>query len=1001
MISHRRAPAHVVVTCCLAAGMASAPAAYAQRRIVISPRPLDRALLELARQSGRNILFAPGSLAGLTSGRVDAAAFDHALRQMVAGLPLRVIRQPAGVALVRRKPEPMRAASRGRQRPRHQPPAEVDSTDEILVVGTPVRQDGVGLSDPLWEADTLSGDRAPTTDRNLAEAVARMPGVLTLTTNLQGDLGGNDRAARAEGQFAAIRGLGGAYSVATIDGVVLPQSMPYGRDAQLGMLPSFGFASLQLIKTGGAERAGDATGATLEVRSPSAFDAGSPGLQIVATVGLDESARAYRQDAGYAQFGLRFARRFDAGETFGLAISAQLGRRAFANGQQTYQAGTVEFREVDASGRSPAGLDPAANLLLTSVNAQFTRGVTRSASAMAALEYRPSTGLRLFARLSYAGNWTEQDIFQLGFQGGNRSADITRTPLGGGRFAQRSTGGEIHYWYQTNPERSHFLLGQLGGAGRLGESELRFRLHWSEGLTSRPDHVETSFWGPAATRLENGITVDARDGYPVPRLTAADLALANRVLDYPVRLQAEVRDQRSDDRRWGADTVLTRSIDAGRVRLVEGGLSLARSRRSSRLRNLEYQDLFAAGTRLGDTGLVTSHIDAILPGIYDFALPLIGRAPLRARIDAAGAPVLSPDEANGQRLDVDETVLAGFVRTRIAFADLMVTAGLRAERARVNTRYWLAGNDGVDAAGIDYGWNRGSAGFDALLPSLALRWPVAHGRTLHAALWTSYARPAANQLAGGETFETTGSGTLQIHRGNPDLDAVRAINLDAAFEWQGRDAARLSVALFGKRLAHFLYDAGSEYNNAQPGDEAGAVVIEPRNGGTARVAGIELSGTLPLARLDPTFAGWRVSAQATLLHARVRLGNPLLAPVEHMQYAPDYNLSAELGYAQGRWSTALTARWTGAYLQQYGLFGVSASGNSVLNGSALDIWVQPARQLDFNLARDFGTSATIRVFARNLLADPAYRSTIGRYTDAVPQTIATGRLVGVRIDGRF
>ena len=142
-------------------------------------------------------------------------------------------------------------------------------------------------------------------------------------------------------------------------------------------------------------------------------------------------------------------------------------------------------------------------------------------------------------------------------------------------------------------------------------------------------------------------------------------------------------------------------------------------------------------------------------------------------------------------------------------------------------------------------------------------------------------------------------------------------------------------------------------------------------------------------------------AQATLLHARVRLGNPLLARVEHMQYAPDHNFSAELGYAGDRWSAALTGRWTGAYLQQYGLFGTSASGNSVLNGSALNIWVRPSRQIDFNLARALRSDVTIRVFARNLLADPAYGSTIGRHSDTVSQAIATGRVVGLQIDGRF
>jgi TonB-dependent receptor len=990
--------------CCLAMSVLVANPAPAQapRRIVIPPRPLDRALLDLARQSGRNILFAPNSVAGLLSGRVDARDLDMALRQMLAGLPVRVVRQRAGVALVRQRPAPRPRI--GKRRPAAVPasqPLSAPPEAEILVIGAHFRPDLPVAPDIGVATDALAGDRAPATDRNLAEAVARMPGVLTLTTNLQGDLGGIDRAARAEGQFAAIRGLSGAYTVATIDGVMLPQSMPYGRDAQLGMLPAFGFASVQLVKTPGAERAGDATAGLIEVASPSAFDASLTGFQIVAAGGIDGSARSYDQDAGYGQLGFRIARRFGAGDALGIAVSGQFGRRAFANSQQTYQQDTVEFRRVDAAGNSPAGVDPADNLLLTSVNPQFTRGTTRSASAMAALDYRPSGVLSLFARLSYAGSWTTQDIYQLGFQGGNRATDITRTPLPDGSSALESSGGEIHYWYQTNPECSRFLLGQLGGMAQLGASDLHVRLHWGSGLTSRPDHIETSFWSPAASPLAGGVEVDLRDGYPVPRLTPAQSENARNALGYPIRLQAELRDQYSEDQRFGGDAVLTRRFDNGVLRLLEVGGALTRSQRRIRLVNYEYADLYPAGTLLGETGLVQSSIPAILPGIYDFPLPLIDGAQLRARIDAADAPPLTPDDANRQSLDVEEVLASAFLRARVTLGPVVLTPGLRAEQSWIDARYWVAGNQGVDAGGTDYGWNHGSARFGALLPSMALHWSPSAEEVIRAALWTSYARPSANQLAGGETLETTATGTRRIIRGNPDLRAVRALNLDASYEWKAPDQARVSIAVFGKRLAHFLYDAGSDYANVREVAEAGLLVTKPRNGGVARLFGAEMSGVIPLARLASGLSGWTIAAQATFLRARVRLHNPLLSAVEHVQYAPAHNVSAEIGYADARWSAALTGRRTGAYLQQYGLFGTSASGNSVLNGSALDIWVQPSQQFDFNLARSLESGGTVRLFARNLLADRAYRSTMSRHSDSVSQTVATGRLVGLRYDRNF
>ncbi|EIZ80481.1 TonB-dependent receptor [Novosphingobium sp. Rr 2-17] len=998
---HRRCLAGSLMALGAAALLTPAPA-LSQRRftITMAAMPLDKALLALARQSGRNILFDPASVAGMVARPVQAMDFDTALRQMLDGLPVRVVRQSAGISIARSAVRPVRRARSAAVRTAAAPKPQPAEPATVYVIGTrPVQAPAPGLPDPgTPDADLLTSERTTPVDRNLAEALARMPGVLTLATNLQGDLGGIDRAARADGQFTAIRGLSGAYSLVTIDGVVMPQALPYGRDAQMGLLPAFDFGAVRLIKTPGSERAGDATGAVIDVQTPSAFDPGAEGLRLVATGGADSSAISYHQRAGYGQFGLRFARRF-GDDRWGISLGVQASRRAFANSQQTYQEGSIELRVVDARGRTPAGIDPASNLLLTSVNAQFTRGETRSASAMAALDFQPSSDLHVYARVSAAATATDQDIYQLGFQGGSGTADITRTANGDGTYSLASTRGSLHYWYQTNPERTHFALAQIGAVARPGAIELRARTHFGLGVVSRPDHIETSFWDSDATALPTGVQLTTRDGYPVPQLSAADATLASSVLDYPVHRQGQKRDQRSDDHRLGGDLALARRFDGGAIEQIELGASFDRSQRSNRLVDMDYSGLLATGTTLGESGLVSGSIAAILPGIYDFRLPLIDGDVLRERIRAATAPDLSADTLNGSSLDVTETVAAAYARMVVVRGAATLTVGLRGEDARLHSRYWVSGNDGVDADGVDYGWNRSRSSFTALLPNLALRWRNGPGAMFRGAVWTSYTRPSAAQLAGSATVETTATGTLRVTRGNPDLRAVRALNLDLGQEWRGGDGALLSVAVFAKRLANYLYDAGGDYANTQEsGGDAGITVIEPRNGGTAHLLGLETSAVLPLARLTGELAAWTVAVQATLLHGRVRLHNADLDDVEHMQYAPDYNVSAELRYRHGGWSASLLGRWTGAYVQQYGLLGTSASGYSVLASSAFDTWVRPARQIDASIARAVGMRATIRLFGRNLLADLAYRSTVGRYSDTVPQTVSTGRLIGLRMD---
>ena len=97
-----------------------------------------------------------------------------------------------------------------------------------------------------------------------------------------------------------------------------------------------------------------------------------------------------------------------------------------------------------------------------------------------------------------------------------------------------------------------------------------------------------------------------------------------------------------------------------------------------------------------------------------------------------------------------------------------------------------------------------------------------------------------------------------------------------------------------------------------------------------------------------------------------------------------------LHYDDGRWSADAACRLTGAYIQEYGIEVPTFAGTAPLSGSALDTWVRPSRQVDLALARHWGQQ-TLRLALRNALDDTAYRATIGRYSDAVPQTILGGR----------
>ncbi|WP_162305885.1 TonB-dependent receptor [Oleisolibacter albus] len=977
----------------------------AESGFTIPAQDLGAALLELGRQSGRNLLFRPDMVQGRRSTAVTAMEdVETALGQVLRGQPLDYRLNPDGTILI------LAAAAEPAPRPSPARTAAEPALEEILVTGLrPGTAVLLEMADPQVTSVLTADGIALAPDLNVAETLGRLAGVNVMLTSLQGDLGGIDRAARAEGQFTAIRGLGSAYNQVLVNGVAVAQSMPYGRDVQLSLLPSLGLERMVLEKTLGADRDGDAAGGVIDVRTPDAFDTAGPRTRLLLEGRLEDQARDYGLDGGGGTLQAETRHRFGRDGALGLAVGAYYGRRHFANSQQTYQTGQIEYRITDAANQNPAGMDPAANLLLTSLNAQFVRGRTERYGTSAALDWRPDAPYSGYARLTWARADTEQDVYQMGFQGGRDSSFLSHTPLGNGLYRTESVKTQLHAWFQTNPDVAVLGTAQLGGNVHLGRLTLAPSLFTSWGRNDKPRHIEISFWNPTATTVAEGLRLASRDGYPVPQLGPATQALLATSDGFPVSNRGEHASLRSrQDRRGGALDLRYELGEQGLTR-IEGGIKLSDSDRTLTRRNQRPQDsdggtALAPGTTLGDLaglGLVTGRLDSLLHGRYDYGLPLIDHDRLLALFTQASRGfVWTADAWNGNSVDGGERVLAGYAQARILAGGLEILPGLRLEQADLDSRYWLSGNDGVPKDGIPYGWNDSRSDFTALLPRLQVNYRP-DGRTVYrAGLWTSQTRPSPHQLAGGASTDVADDGSITISRGNPDLKAVDGLHADLSAQWRRDDGAHASLALFHKRLWHYLYDAGANYATPTTQDQRGLRVTMPINGGTARIWGAELTAGYDFHGLPAPWDGLSVETGVTWQATRVRLNHPLLEPVERLQYAPDWQAVAQLLYARDRFSAALSYRWTGDYIQEYGLLGTSAGGGASLNGSALDVWVRASRRLDLEAGYRLADHAEAGLSFRNLLGDLAYRATIGRHTDTVPETIDGGRtvLLSLRLD---
>ncbi|MDE1150808.1 MAG: TonB-dependent receptor [Azospirillaceae bacterium] len=982
---------------------AMAAAGYA-----VTAQPLGAALLDLARQAGRDVLFRPELVQGCQAPAVSGVNdFETAVARLIGGCHLRYRLGDGGAIELERQPVAATVL----------PAMSTGPAPEVLIIRAPARGIALPASGITGLTEVLSGDQMHEhADQTLAESLGRLAGVNVLVTSLQGDLGGIDRAARGEGQFAAVRGLDSAYSVTRLDGVAVAQSMPYSRAVQLSLLPPLAMEGVELTKTPDASDDGDATAGQFDLHLASALESGEHTRLLVQGNADQQSLELGRPGAGGLAT-LDIARQFGPDHSLGLALNAYYGRNRFASVEQSYQSTQFEYRITDASGHVPAGMDPANDLLPTSLNIQYSEGETRRWGGSLAGDWQPSDSFHAFAHVTVATADTDQEVYQMGFQGGRDATFLTRTALGDGLYETSSVKTQVHYWFETNPDTATLGTAQLGGDWRDGALTLSPRLFYTWGENGRPQHIEMSFWNPTTTTVAQGLSLSNRDGYPVITGPAGAQALARDVENLPVSNQGQITSLSSQQQRLGG--ALDGKLKLGPDAVLEAGFKITDSHRDSYRRDQEGQlvgglGAVDAGTTVADlarVGLRAGTLATTLAGVYDYAFPLINADRLAALYKARDAGATwTADDWNANTLSGGERTVAAYAQARLTFGDWEVLPGFRAEFSDIDSTYWLSGNNGVPADGVNYGWNRSDSHFAALLPRVLARWQPDVQSTYRAAIWTSQSAPAPYQLAGNATVTQDGDGVLTITKGNPNLQAVDGVNFDLSGTWQWTGAGigatgmgaegggHLELALFHKRLMHYLYDAGGNLAvDSSTSDQTTHLSI-PANGGTAKLTGAELSLEQRLAVLAPALPSgiadvvsrFGVAGTLSWETTAVRLDNADLDTVERVQYAPRWLASLQLRYDQDRVHAALDYRWADDYVQSYGTASVSGGGVTMA-GSALDTWVRPSRRLDFSTAYDAGGGLSARLTVRNLAGNLAYRTSIGRHSDAVLQTIDAGR----------
>ncbi|WP_426041012.1 TonB-dependent receptor [Brevundimonas sp. TWP2-3-4b1] len=235
--------------------------------------------------------------------------------------------------------------------------------------------------------------------------------------------------------------------------------------------------------------------------------------------------------------------------------------------------------------------------------------------------------------------------------------------------------------------------------------------------------------------------------------------------------------------------------------------------------------------------------------------------------------------------------------------------------------------------------------YDDVLPALNLSLEITPDLIARFGAAKVMSRPALPQLTPGGSVSAAEPFTATV--GNPDLDPIRATNLDASIEWYFGQGAILSGAVFYKDIASFTQQVTAQTTIADsglpsllfptgqnPGTAVTLTTFENTPGG--ELTGLEISYQQPFTFLPGLLANTgmllnytHIESEITYLLSPSPTGPTLSAPL--INVSPD-SFNGTIYYEDERFSARISAAYRSEYLRFVPLrAGLADSGGSYEN----------------------------------------------------------------------
>ena len=732
-------------------------------------------------------------------------------------------------------------------------------------------------------ADVVSADdigKLP--DHNTAAALRRIPGISVMED-------------QGEPRFPVIRGLRSTYNRTTVDGALLASVDESGRTVPLDIVPSVMAGRLEVIKTVTPENDGNAIGGVINVTTRSAFDAGRPFFNAMASYGDYERSGGVRNDKASYRLAFATGRTFGSDDQWGVVIGA-------SQEQLDYDIPQVESADPSVREYTAAGapvLSGAANgngiQVPTQLRLFWYNNTKQRSGVNAKVEYRPSDTFRweasgLFARMEDDEERIEYRIEPIG-----NVANQTPTT---GSFAR---GRGIIQLNQPITKREV-------GLARTG-FEWTFAPQWKAdgdliysqaGLEVPNQSVE--FRTVEAQGANYGFTYETANPL-FPTFTPVTDANLRNPANYVLQQHRDSltkMDESTGQARF--NLAFDDEGDERNLKAKFGGV-LRSTKRELTNSQINYQ----AGP-----GFNYTLADVDVPGptqlIADRYLltPRIGASEAMDFFNANRGRFITSVSAPTGNYEIREDIYAGYAQASYKLGDVTVLGGLRYERTKVDSDA-VRNTRGV----LSPVSNSGS--YDNWMPSLHLQWKPARNLIVRAAWTTTIGRPDYGSLAATEGLSFDGSQPT-LSRGNPGLKARESEGFDLSVEYYPPDGL-ISLAVFTKDIKNEIFTLSSVENLDVGRGVEPVLVSTPRNAESARIRGLEFAVQQAFSFLPAPFDGFGFNGNITLLDTKFTFLTSAGPRVTGLFQQPDITTNESIYYQRGPFEARVSHNYIGGQLE--------------------------------------------------------------------------------------